>query len=103
MYLVQPVKSSFQSVVFYAICLTSISNVSSCFCKDFNKKKILWQKLRAKKYERAVWLCLMKHFILIELDGLYKSHSRKLHPDSLVFTEKNLPSQQDDNAFCQVQ
>ena len=36
---------------FYAICLTSISNVSSCFCKDFHKKKkkILWQKLRAKK------------------------------------------------------
>ena len=49
MFLVQPVKSSFQSVVFYAICLTSISNVSSCFCKDFNKKKILWQNLRAKK------------------------------------------------------
>ena len=23
--------------------------------------------------------------------------------DSLVFTEKNLPSQQDDNYFCQVQ
>ena len=49
MFLVQPVKSSLESVVFYAICLTSISNVSSYFCKDFNKKKILWQKLRSKK------------------------------------------------------
>ena len=35
--------------------------------------------LRAKKYERAVWPCLKKLFILIELDGLHKPHSRKLH------------------------
>ena len=79
MFLVRPVKSSFQSVVFYVICLTSISIASSCFCKDFNKK-IHWQMLRAKKIRTSGFALSDKTFYSYRTGWLIQISQSKTSP-----------------------